>query len=129
MSRSEHTLLPNKILEPTPESIASLRGLFRGDAVQHSRYVPMSLTRRTFMEKQVLVLSVLTLAGCAPMLQVSTPRMQVSTPRTVMLSDVYQFNAVKALQMAEAECAKHNRHAVAVPDNIRDGQQSYECKD
>lgn len=73
------------------------------------------------MKKQVLVLSILALAGCAPMLE-------VSTPRTVMLSNVSKFNAAKALQMAEAECVKHNRHAVAVPDNMRDGQQSYECK-
>lgn len=74
------------------------------------------------MRKQIVVLAVLALAGCAPMLQ-------VSTPRTVMLSNVDQFNAADALRMAETECVKHNRHAVAVPDNIRDGQQAYECKD
>jgi hypothetical protein len=62
------------------------------------------------------------LTGCAPILK-------VSTPRTVMLGNVDQFNSARALQMAEAECMKHNRHAVEIPDNIRDGNSSYECKD
>jgi hypothetical protein len=53
----------------------------------------------------------------------------MSTPRTVMISNVGQYNSVEALKLAEAECMKYNRHAVEVPDNIRDGNASYECKD
>lgn len=74
------------------------------------------------MKKPIVVLAVAALTGCAPMIK-------VSTPKTVMLSNVGAHNADQALQMAEAECMKHDRHAVAVPDNIRDGQQQYECKD
>jgi len=29
--------------------------------------------------------------------------------------------------LAEEECMKYGRHAVHVPDNIRDGNASYEC--
>lgn len=59
------------------------------------------------MNKLFLVLVTVVIAGCAP-------RLQFSTPRTVMMSNVDQFNATEALQIAEAECMKHNRHAVAV---------------
>lgn len=74
------------------------------------------------MKVMATILLALTLASCAPV-------MEISTPKTVMLSNVDQFNATEAFKMAEEECLKNNRHAVAIPDNIRDGRQSYECKD
>lgn len=64
----------------------------------------------------------LSLVACAPQLQ-------VVTPGTVMLSNVGHDNAATALAIAEQACAVHGRHAVPIPDNIRDGQQTYECKD
>lgn len=64
----------------------------------------------------------LLLTACAPILE-------VSTPRSVMLSNVSTSNTTEAFKMAEAECKKHDRHAVHVPDNMRDGNSSYECKD
>lgn len=60
------------------------------------------------------------LTGC-------TPKVLTATPRTVMVGNVGEINAVEALQLAEQECLKHNRHAVHVPDNVRDGQASYSC--
>lgn len=74
--------------------------------------------------KRFLGIAVLSLAiaGCAPV-------MQMATPRTVVISNVDVMNATQAHRMAEEECVKHGRHAVEIPDNIRDGRQSYECKD
>lgn len=60
--------------------------------------------------------------GCGPMLVSSAPRM-------VTLGNVTTITEAAALQLAETECAKHNRHAVVIPDNRDDGRQSYECKD
>lgn len=69
-----------------------------------------------------IVATALLTAGCAPV-------MQMATPRTVVISNVDNFNVTQAHRMAEAECLKNGRHAVEIPDNIRDGRQSYECKD
>jgi len=64
---------------------------------------------------------VLIVTGCAA--QVKT-----STPRSVIVENVSQYNSAEALHLAEEECMKYGgRHAVHVPDNIRDGDTSYEC--
>ena len=75
------------------------------------------------MKKIIIVSVFVLLAGCA------TPTVKYSSPRSVMLGHVSHYNTIEALKLAEDECMKHNRHAVHVPDNIRDGQASYECKD
>ena len=74
--------------------------------------------------KKLVVVSVAcsSLAACAP-------AVQFSSERSVMVNNVRRANQAEAMRVAEAECQKYHRHAVAIPDNVRDGNQSYECKD
>ena len=52
-----------------------------------------------------------------------------SNPRTVLIDNVRKGNAAEAIELAERECRKHDKHAVYVPDNVSDGLATYECVD
>lgn len=62
------------------------------------------------------------LTGCAG------PQVGASTPNSVLMVNVAKWDAPKALQLAEAECLKHGKHAVPMPDDTPDYQKTYECK-
>lgn len=72
--------------------------------------------------KKILIVCLLFVTGCAPVLV-------ASNPRSVLIGNSSSYNAAEAFQLAENECVKYNRHAVAIPDNVPDGQETYECKD
>lgn len=63
------------------------------------------------------------LAGCGG------PVISASTPNSVLVTNVTVWDAPTALRMAEAECSKHGKHAVPLPDDRADYQKVYECKD
>jgi hypothetical protein len=58
--------------------------------------------------------------GCAPMLV-------TSNLKSVVIENASAMNAAKAQAMADVECQKHGKHAIHRPDNVRDGQATYEC--
>lgn len=62
------------------------------------------------------------LTGC------TGPKVGASTPNSVLMVNVAKWDAPKALQLAEAECLKHGKHAVPLPDDTPDYQKAYECK-
>ncbi|HEX6215267.1 MAG TPA: hypothetical protein VFZ38_10635 [Vicinamibacterales bacterium] len=69
-----------------------------------------------------VLLVVACLPGCAPVIVSSTPRM-------VVVGNSNAQNTAATNQLAEQECQKENRHAVLVPDNIRDGNATFECRE
>ena len=65
-------------------------------------------------------LLLLLLTGCAS-------GVVTSTPRTVVLNGASSYNLAKTQALADAECQKHGRWAVHIPDSQRDGIVTYEC--
>lgn len=84
-----------------------------------------NISKRTVDRIKAIALSAiaLSLTSCA------APIARVSTPRSVIIGNSNAGNSVESLQLAERECQKYGRHAVHIPDNIRDGNATYECKD
>tara|TARA_R110000824_G_scaffold214402_3_gene400670 strand:+ start:2168 stop:2395 length:228 start_codon:yes stop_codon:yes gene_type:complete len=66
------------------------------------------------------ILTVLLLSACAPVLL-------TSNPRSVTIENAGKWNTAETQQMADDECAKQGRYAIHRPDNMRDGQATYEC--
>lgn len=60
-------------------------------------------------------------AGCSPVVLSSSPGM-------VIVGNAATWNLPQAAQLAESRCSQYGRHAVFVPDNVADGQATYECK-
>ena len=56
-----------------------------------------------------------------------TPIVVTSNPRSVVIKNASAMNSAKAQAMADAECQKHRKYAIYRPDNVRDGQATYEC--
>jgi uncharacterized protein YcfL len=76
------------------------------------------------MKKVALIAIACALAGCS-----SSPSLEVSTPKSVVLGNTQSNQTVKNLKMAEAECQKYDRHAVAIGTNNKDKTASFECKE
>ena len=57
------------------------------------------------------------------------PSVQSSNSRAVVIQDVKIGQILKAQELADAECAKHNRHAVLMPGtgNTISGRHTFEC--
>ena len=72
--------------------------------------------------KKLIIICLFVLTGCV------AQGIVASTPGMVMMQYVDITNEVEALKMAEAECAKHEKHAVLLFIGGM-GQRSHECKD
>ena len=74
--------------------------------------------------KHILILLIsilLIMSGCAPYLI-------TSNPRQVTIGNMHpSTNAVESQALADKECQKYERYAIHRPDNIRDGNVTYEC--
>lgn len=71
--------------------------------------------------KITALLALILLTGCMK------AAVKASTERSVLVENVFSDKMHEALTLAEAECRKHDRHAVYVPDDIRDGLAHFEC--
>jgi hypothetical protein len=71
----------------------------------------------------LIFLLVILVSGCME------PTLKSSTPRAVLVEKVTSSNLDKALEIAENECAKYDKHAVYKSDNTPDGITNYECVD
>ena len=70
------------------------------------------------MKHLLIILSILLIiSGCAPYIISSNPR-QVT---------IGYAGGADAQEMADKECKKHGRYAIHRPDNLRDGNATYEC--
>jgi uncharacterized protein YcfL len=76
------------------------------------------------MKKLIPIAIACVLVGCS-----SSPTLEVSTPKSVVLGNAKYNQTVKNLKMAEAECQKYGRHAVAIGTNKKDKTASFECKE
>ena len=76
------------------------------------------------MHQFFMLCSVLLLAGC-----VLGPSVQSSNSRVVVIQDVKIGQIMQAQELADAECAKHNRYAVLMPGtgNTLEGRHTFEC--
>jgi len=68
----------------------------------------------------ILIPFLLIMSGC-------TPYLLTSNPRQVTIGNMHTSNAVESQALADKECKKHGRYAIHRPDNIRDGNATYEC--
>ena len=53
-----------------------------------------------------------------------------SNPRQVTVNGLHNFTGtehIEAQALADKECKKHGRYAIHRPDNLRDGNATYEC--
>jgi uncharacterized protein YcfL len=76
------------------------------------------------MKNRTLIAAACVLVGCS-----SSPTLEISTPKSVVLGNTKSDQTVVNLKMAEAECQKYDRHAVAIGTNNKDKTASFECKD
>jgi hypothetical protein len=75
--------------------------------------------------KKLVIISIATImAGCS-----GTPTVDMSTPVSVVLGNVNANDTVKNLTLAEQECLKYSKHAVAKGTNRNNKTASFECKD
>ena len=66
------------------------------------------------------VLSLFFLTGCV------TPKVLNSNPRQVTIGNANGFND-RGQKLADEHCARHGRYAIHRPDQIRDGNATFEC--
>jgi uncharacterized protein YcfL len=75
------------------------------------------------MKKLALIALAGILVGCS-----SSPTVEMSTPKSVVLKNAKENKTVENLTIAEAECQKYGKHAVAKGTNKKDKTASFECK-
>ena len=72
------------------------------------------------MKYLVLILIGLSLSGCGV-------KVIASTHKQVMIENASPYNMDDALELAEEECQKHNKHAVYVPVDLGYQIAGYSC--